>query len=248
MTQQFDRLQQLDSDAYRLLCRMGCYRYQDVPTVPIEGLFCLLWDVPENRQRRVIKSLQDRSLVDCENGEFWLHPVVREEAIGRLRATEDRGMANRKAAEFWTGNIEIIEVIRDALEALEAYYHYIEINEFERAVSVVLKERSNKWRMERLDTSLYRLGILQKIEPTISEMKHRVEPSLALCAIHHILGDLTALRGQSNKAIIFFRASENLAEKLSLDLFKAMSRQNIGHCSLDLYELEDAVKILRRKR
>jgi hypothetical protein len=59
VTKQFDRLQQLDPDAYKLLCHMGCYRYQDVPTVPIEGLFCLLWNVPENRHRRVVKSLQD---------------------------------------------------------------------------------------------------------------------------------------------------------------------------------------------
>jgi len=86
---QFDRLQQLDPDAYKLLCRMGCYRYQDVPTVPIEGLLCLLWDVPGNRQRRVVKALQERSLIDCKDGEFWLHPVIRGEAIGRLRASED---------------------------------------------------------------------------------------------------------------------------------------------------------------
>ena len=58
VTQQFDRLQQLDQDAYNLFCRMGCYRYQDVPTVPIEGLMCLLWDVPEQRHRRIIKVLQ----------------------------------------------------------------------------------------------------------------------------------------------------------------------------------------------
>jgi hypothetical protein len=36
---QFNRLQQLDSDAYNLLCRMGCYRYQDVPTVSKRDFF-----------------------------------------------------------------------------------------------------------------------------------------------------------------------------------------------------------------
>jgi len=47
VTSQFERLQKLSSEAYQLLCRLGCYRYQDVPTVPTEGLLCLLWDVPE---------------------------------------------------------------------------------------------------------------------------------------------------------------------------------------------------------
>ena len=89
VTQQFNRLQQLDPDAYKLLCRMGCYPYQDVPSVPIEGLFCLLWDVPEKRHRRVIKSLQDRSLIEFYNGEYWLHPIIRADAICRLRERED---------------------------------------------------------------------------------------------------------------------------------------------------------------
>ena len=57
VTSQFDRLQELNSEAYQLLYRLGCYRYQDVPTVPTEGLLCLLWDVPEGQRRRVIESL-----------------------------------------------------------------------------------------------------------------------------------------------------------------------------------------------
>jgi len=32
---QFDRLQRLDCNAYNLLCRLGCYRYQDVATIGI---------------------------------------------------------------------------------------------------------------------------------------------------------------------------------------------------------------------
>ena len=49
--------------------RLGCYRYQDVPTVPTEGLLCLLWDVPEGQCRRVIESLRNRSLVEFNNAE-----------------------------------------------------------------------------------------------------------------------------------------------------------------------------------
>ena len=39
---EMDWLQNNHPDAYKLLCRMGCYRYQDVKTVPFDGLVCLL--------------------------------------------------------------------------------------------------------------------------------------------------------------------------------------------------------------
>lgn len=51
VSSQFNRLQQIDPEAYRLLCRLGCYRYQDIPYIPIEGIFCLLWDVPESQRK-----------------------------------------------------------------------------------------------------------------------------------------------------------------------------------------------------
>jgi hypothetical protein len=141
---QFDRLQQLDPDAYNLLCRMGCYRYQDVPTVPIEGLLCLLWDVSENRQRRVVKSLQERSLVEFENGEFWLHPVIRGEAIERLRGSTNWEITNSSAATFWTTDVVTVESVEHALKAMEAYYHYVEINNFEEAVNVMIRGHFEK--------------------------------------------------------------------------------------------------------
>lgn len=161
---QFDRLQQLDPDAYNLLCRMGCYRYQDVPTVPIEGLLCLLWDVPENRQRRVVRSLQERSLVEFEDGDFWLHPVIRGEAIDRLRTTVDSETANRKAARFWKERVEAVESVDEALKLLEAYYHYIEIEDFEEACKVISESRVSKYgSFENLGRSFYRLGLFDKI-------------------------------------------------------------------------------------
>lgn len=73
---QFDRLAQMDSEAYRLLCRLGCYRYQDVTHVSVQGLQCLLWDVPEQQARRVIRYLTDRLLIEFRKGKYWLHPVI----------------------------------------------------------------------------------------------------------------------------------------------------------------------------
>jgi len=137
---QFNRLQQLDSSAYKLLCRLGCYRYQDVPRVPIEGLFCLLWNVPDSQHRRVVKSLQDKSLVDFFNQEYWLHPVIRAEAIKRLRESEDWETVNRKAAEFYykfPGVVSNIILVKTAFEAIE---HFYEIQDFDNCYqSLIIK-------------------------------------------------------------------------------------------------------------
>jgi hypothetical protein len=49
--EQLNRLEKIYPEAYRLLCRLACYRYQDVPSIPIEGLLCLLWDLPKEQIR-----------------------------------------------------------------------------------------------------------------------------------------------------------------------------------------------------
>jgi hypothetical protein len=87
---QFTRIEQTDIDAYKLLCRLGVYRYQKFSELPTIALVCLLWDVPEERRKRVIKSLQDRFLIESRKGgfwkvEYWLHPVIQVEAIARLK-------------------------------------------------------------------------------------------------------------------------------------------------------------------
>ncbi|NJL40762.1 MAG: hypothetical protein HC899_31505 [Leptolyngbyaceae cyanobacterium SM1_4_3] len=238
---QFDRLQQLDLNAYNLLCRMGCYRYQDVPTVPIEGLFCLLWDVSENRHLRVIKSLQDRSLVDFEDREFWLHPVIRSEAVGRLRSNAESEIANQRAAEFWAESVESVESIQDALEAFEAYYHFIENNDFEQAVNTILKERSNKWQSnEWLGHALFRLGLFQILPSKLSAVINHLSSGNALSGIYHFLGDTYAINGHVQDAIKAFKESEKIASKFDINYRKIVAWQNIGHCNLDLWELEEA--------
>ena len=147
ITTQFNRLAQYHSPAFKLLCRLGCYRYQDIATVPIDGLFSLLWDVPESQHRRVLNSLRDRSLVEFQNGEYCLHPVIREEAISRLRASEDWETANRKAADFWTKSVNKVDIIEQALQAFEAYYHYVAIYDLEAACSVIVYKKKIKMGM-----------------------------------------------------------------------------------------------------
>jgi tetratricopeptide (TPR) repeat protein len=255
VTSQFDRLQELNSEAYRLLYRLGCYRYQDVPTVPTEGLLCLLWDVPEPQRRRVIESLRNRSLVEFNKGEYWLHPMIRAEAIARLRASEDSEWANRKAAEFWTDRVKTVETVEDALRAFEAYYHYVEISNFEEAGSVIEKRRnSSSWRNgEYLGMSFYRLGFLQPMLCSINSIISQIEDHCLLSRLYNCLGDLYWLTGDINQSIESHKLSSRSAEYAissidisPLNMFYAKRLKisflvNTGLCKIDLWELKEAV-------
>lgn len=258
VTTQFDRLQELGSEAYQLLCRLGCYRYQDVPTVPTEGLLCLLWDVPEGQRRRVIESLRNRSLVEFNNGEYWLHPMIREEAIARLRDNEKWEEANRKAAEFWTDSVKTVETVEDALRAFEAYYHCVEIKDFEQAGSVIARRRDTSWRNgEPLGSSFNRLGLLQPMIYSINSIISKVENNDILSIMYNLLGDLYWLTGGINPAIEYHNLSFKAAQRtlLSINLspliyfrakrLKTWSLINRGLCKIDLWELEEAINFFK---
>jgi hypothetical protein len=121
IVEQFDRLQVLDPDAYRLLYRAGCYRYQDLAKVKIDALLALLWDIEPSQRSQVVNSLKNRSLIEFHRGQYWLHPAIRAESIARLRNTTEWIQSNQVAAKYWTDAVDRIADITAAIIALEAY-------------------------------------------------------------------------------------------------------------------------------
>jgi tetratricopeptide (TPR) repeat protein len=252
--EQFNRLKETYPEAYQLLYRLGCYRYQDVPTVSTEGLLCLLWDVPEAQRRRVIESLRSRSLVEWYKKEYWLNSVIREEAIARLRYSEEWKEANRKAAEFWRNSVKTVKTVEDGRRAFEAYYHYVEINDFEQAGYVIVSRRDISWRDgESLGAAFYRLGLLQPMLYSINSIINKVKNDRILSGLYSSLGDLYRLNGDINAAIechnLSFKAAEItlLSRDLSPSMYfdakrlKTWSLFNTGLCRIYLWELEEAV-------
>ncbi|EGK90243.1 tetratricopeptide repeat protein [Microcoleus vaginatus PCC 9802] len=259
VTSQFNRLLELDAEAYQLLCRLGCYRYQDVPTVPTDGLLCLLWDVPEAGRRQIIKSLLHRSLVESQKGEYWLHPAIREEAVDRL-SPGDWETANRKAAEFWSESVENIETVEDALKAFEAYYHYVAISCFEQAASVILKKINIQFAKDyKLGRALYKLGFLQPIISATTRIVNNVTSDYYLSGLYSLLGICYRILGEINQAIECHQISEIKATKslqiiakssepengkqANLEFWKVNAAINIGFCQIEMGELESAMEI-----
>ncbi len=130
---EMDWLRDNQPDAYKLLCRMGCYRYQDVKTVPFEGLICLLWDVHESQRIGVINYLSKTSLIEVK-GEYYLHPAIRNATKFRLMENKvDWETANKKAAFFWLDTSLPIESSSDAIRQIEFFEHYYCISAWEEA-------------------------------------------------------------------------------------------------------------------
>lgn len=242
--EQFNRLQEVYADAYKLLYRLGCYRYQEVPIVPENGLFCLLWDVPVRQHRKVIEALKSRHLVEWKNQEYWLHPVIREEGISRLRESEDWEIANRKAAEFWTESVKAVETIDDAMTALEAYYHYVEIKDYDQAAYIITRRRKNYWddweEGEPLGVSCYRVGCLQKTIHLINEILEKIICSHYLVQLYHILGTLYSITGDVNKAIKYYNIAKALAINIGVKYIELSSWVNICYINLNNGDIEEA--------
>ncbi len=252
---QFNKLQHDNPKAYKLLCRLGCYRYQDVPLVPEEGIYYLLWDVREEQRKRVIKALRDRSLIKFSNQEYYLHPVIRAEARKRLTKSDFK-ITNHKIAEFWTESVDTIETLENALRAFEAYHHYLEIGQFESCGIVCTKYRNNKWNIsEPLGVACYRLGLLHPMIDAIDRIKVNINSKYILGRLHNILGDLYWQAGYLQLAINSHELSEMISSKalecsdrleneniiLKLKRLKIVSFFNRGACNLYLWNLEEAI-------
>lgn len=255
--EQFNRLQEVCLTAYQLLYRMGCFRFQDVPTVPRDGLLCLLWGIPEREGVRAIWDLGDRGLVERVNGEYKLHPLIRQEAVKRLQDSEDWEQANRTAAEFWTDWVKSIETVADAQQAIEAYHHYLSIKDFDSASKVIDKERDHEFETaEPLATSVNRLGLLEQISNYLCNIIENANPSHSLVTCYNIMGDIEWLRGNIHQAIKFHYQGEKLADlvyqkidnstkdSLLCKRFFLVEKINRALCYLDLLEIQEADKII----
>jgi len=262
--EQFNRLEIIYPDAYNLLCRMSCYRYKDVASVPLKGVFCLLWDVEDNKRGRVVKDLRNHSLVDYVNGEYQLHPLIWNEAVTRLKfGQEDWEKANRQAAEFWTESVKTVESVEDALQALEAYYHYINIEDYEKAVAVIVKERKPKTEgTENLGGSFNRLGLFQKYIDLFDEIVEKTPVKKILeenynlentdenfynnvAFLHNNVALLYRLTGQLSKAIKAYEQAENLAKKINHQITIALNQGSIGLVYMDLGDYEQALNYVQ---
>jgi tetratricopeptide (TPR) repeat protein len=247
---EMDWLRDNQPDAYKLLCRMGCYRYQDVKTIPFEGLICMLWDVSESQRIGVVDYLSKNSLIEAK-GEYYLHPAIRELAkLCLLKNTIDWEKANQQAANFWVESVEIIRSINDVMKLMEAYYHYINVSDFISAGKILILQKKQVNERENVSiyfgTLLFQYGIL--LDSSLFNIENIIEhastePYVYAC-LHNILGNHYTITGNIKKAICFHSQCLESANKNNLDFLINASLINLGHIYLQLLEIEKAITFL----
>ncbi|MBW4490813.1 MAG: AAA family ATPase [Trichocoleus desertorum ATA4-8-CV12] len=243
VSEQFDRLQIIDPDAYQLLCRLGCFRYQDVPVVPLNGIFCLMSDVSKTQRRRVVKSLQDRALIESKYSGYCLHPVIKSEAIKRIHTSNAWKIANKKIAEYWEKSTKNIIKPEDGLKQAEAYYHYINIEDYNSASKLILSEGERYSLIGRLrGFGMYSkcLEILrflsQQSNISNSERQH----------ISGFLADLHSISGESKEAALCYQEAIKIGLILKDKIHFYDCLAALGLLNLKTGEIQSSIELFKR--
>jgi len=213
---QFERLQSLNPDAYKLLCRLGCYRYQDIPQVTEDALLALLWDIPDHQRCiYIIKALRNLRLVEFVNGKYWLHSVIKEESIKRLKSSQEWEGVNRKAAEFWRGSVKNIRTSEDTKKAFEVYYHYECIHDLKKAGYLLIERRNSSYTPDKtLAVSYYQTVGFTQIIFMLNSIRKNVKSPYILLITYITEGSINQILGNINIAINFYNKSLALVNSL----------------------------------
>jgi tetratricopeptide (TPR) repeat protein len=240
---QFDKLQQQYPPAYKLLCRLGCYRYQAPSHISGLGVRTLLWDVPESDHRGVIRSLENLALIESRRGNiFWLHPMIHAEARKRLRFMTDWGVAHSKASEFWLQGPTRVQKLEDTRPFLEAYYHALDREDYDQACEVLCTPVPSLWGESlSLGWVLYRFRSLQQIIDTAQPILSKAEPGLDLGRLCNLLGYTYRATGDLDRALTYHRQALTIAEDQSLKHLQISSLMNLGLSHRDRWDIDAAI-------
>jgi tetratricopeptide (TPR) repeat protein len=238
--------------AYRLLCRLGAYRYQNYSSISRDGVTAMLWDVPPAQQAGVIQALRDRCLLESRQNHtiFWLHPMLQSEAWKRLRAHPDWETSHRQAGAFWLAATPRFDTVDDAQRLLEAYHHYLEIDDYELACEVLVTRKPNRWNTTiEVGWLFYRFSLLQQITIAITRILPHIPTDSRAGRLYNLLGYVCRLCGEPQQARQHHATALSITASLpphqtpSIDIQRLIisSRFNLGLCHRDLWELDKAI-------
>jgi tetratricopeptide (TPR) repeat protein/transcriptional regulator with XRE-family HTH domain len=186
--------QNLEPAAARLIYRMGCYRYEEIPAVTLAGVECLLWDVSIEEHQRLIMSLRNRSLLEFRDQGYSMHQVIAQAARERLKASDDWQQAHTQAANYWQAHYEDFEGDQKILACAETFHHLVAIEAFEQAASFIYSAIPGLGK-HRLSSYLVWNGQFDYIQNCLEQVENHLSPeSSILCtgsmgAVYYYQGD-----------------------------------------------------------
>lgn len=216
VSDQFQKLQTEDSAVYSLLCRLGIYRYQEIPKINQNGVLSLLWDIPEDRRFSTIISLINRDLIEFKKGEYWLHPVIQAESISRLKSEFEQKETHQNIAEFYFDLVDDSEDPSQIKFAFEAFYHFYNAQAFDYCSKTLLYKilGAEETNLENLRYSIniwkYTSRILEIGESILNKLQDK-EKMLSLIPVGICYSDL----GKNDKALKISQEIIDIADRLN---------------------------------
>ena len=261
----YEDLRKNNKKAYKLLYRLGCYQYQNVNTIPEEGILRLLWEKEIDKTEKIdtLQYLEHRRLVELDRRkfEYYLHPSIHKEARKILfKKTNEFKLTHRKAAEYWE-NSSTIKTKKDALKYFEAYYHWMIIEDGKQAARMLTDEKKNGEDIETIGNTCYRVGLLKEMKSAILNVINHYDENYKpannneitqFCRIYNILGDICWLDGDLKLGIKYHLVSKKMTEEYknftySKKLyFNVVAEINIALCYIDLFEYDQAIEYCKK--
>jgi tetratricopeptide (TPR) repeat protein len=228
----FDKLA---GEEKELLERISVYR-EPVDMKGLKEMFT------ENTPKNAVKKLIDKSLLETDhNGNYWLHPLVREFSYKDLTNKKESHML---AVEYYLSLLlpENPTKKEDLQPVIEAHYHACEAKEFDKAANII-------W-----ESNLHYLLDLWGNPRTLIEMYERLlpkdhfkdEPILKNKKVHGTvlgrLGSSYSNLGKTRKALEYYEQSLKIAKEIGNEREEGAELGNMGSAYSGLGEFKKAIE------
>jgi tetratricopeptide (TPR) repeat protein len=234
-------LEQLPEKAIALLCRSAVYRRP----VPQSFWLGLITEYSTKEQLEAYRILGDRALIEKEKNLIRLHNLVRDIAYDWLQEDEIIWKATEvKAAELWLNDYqpeESAENLEKVLGYLEAFYHYCDAKNWEKAKQIIqtrLEVTSNKELHDQLFTWAYYDQITNIFSLLLDKLDTRVN---IIC--HKVLAQVYDIRENYQKAIYHHHQGLIIAKRIN-DIDAQLVLYNGLSNTLGWENPQDAIEIL----
>jgi hypothetical protein len=263
---QFNRLNLIHLNVYKLLCFLGCYTKQQIPK---HHVIKLARDISQTENLE--QALKNRCILNLKLDIYYLHNLFRSEARDRLKISyEDWIRANKKVAQLY--HEDAIKLSGQGSErinvsiAFKAFYHYYEAQEFEECHKVILQILEADGDIENLRCSenlwCYASQIVKECAKLseVSQLSGLSKISRAVILIP--LGVLYPEIGKPHKGVEISEIILNTIKdiplspdnseriifaKISAYIISARSNRTIGNFKLGEKACENAIKLTKKK-
>ncbi|MBE9163466.1 MULTISPECIES: tetratricopeptide repeat protein [Microcoleaceae] len=244
---QLNRLNAHSQQAYRLLCRLGACRYQEIEWLPDTCIKALLWDVTPAEQLKVTRQLCDYSLLQLHRGKYRMHPAIRAAGLNQLQKSSEWEQTQRAIAQHWFTSVEHIQSPQLGLQVLEAYYHFREIHDCDSAWDVLCRP-AIPILPEELFLYFLSWGYISQTLELAEKLLNRVSPNRE-ASLYRCIGDCHAylLADGFEVALEYHRQAQFAAKREGDKWTEFNSYSDMGLCYIAAGEYELGLAIYQAK-